>query len=38
MGRFRGETIERTDTFSHRIVDVAETIERKGRYRFQKEN
>ena len=33
MGRFREATIQRTDDFSHRMVDVAEAIERKGRSR-----
>lgn len=33
MGRLREETIQRTDDFSHRIVDVAEAIERKGKSR-----
>jgi four helix bundle protein len=33
MGRFRPATIDRTDDFSHRIVDVAEAVEKKGRSR-----
>lgn len=33
MGRLKSDFIERADTFSHRMVDVAEALAKKGRSR-----
>jgi four helix bundle protein len=33
MGRLSTELLERVESFSHRVVDVAETIEKQGRSR-----
>lgn len=33
MGRIREETVLRVDTFTYRMVDVGEAIERKGKSR-----
>ncbi len=33
MGRLRDETLNRVDSFAHRVVDVAEEVERLGKSR-----